>query len=752
MATLQSQLVLSLRDQVSGRLGAMSKQLGMFQARMRSVTAPLTGITGRLAAFGGGYLAVTSGYRGTVKAAMDFEDQMAEVRKVLDPTPEQFKRISGEILNMSKRMSGIKAGGLAEIMAEAGQAGIAAESLNRFTEFTAKAAVAFDTTARETGNHFAKMTNVFQFSQPQLEAWGDTVNHLSNNMAAKAGEIIDFTNRAAGAAKPLGLAAEDMSAFGTAMIALGSVPETAGRGMDYFGRMVTQASTGDKKITGIFSSIGINFKEWNKLKKENGPKAMMQLFNTMKTSKNGAKAMIDLFGGNFSKDFAKLVDRPELLAEAFGLAADKAKVAGSVQAEYVNKVDTAQMKLSKLGNNITALGISIGSNLLAPIGNAAAYLTDVLNSLESRVTVFHRFKAAFDGFVKGLGFESGSLSGMMSELRDFIFGVEDGSAAADQYGLIFKRFHEWGAAVRDFSDAVKDNPVVKFLGEMAGQGFKLMLAATGIGLLAGAVGKLGRAMWMLSGAGLAVGILKSVAGIGGAVLGLPGLGGNGKAPKPGPKAPKGAPGAPATGGVVATILRQIATRVPQIAAGVMGAYGAQQFISETSADNAAEARRLATPRDAERDSMDALARQRSDLDEMREERNAKLDKPVGFFNSPAWGHVEDAGNAVTNGLSAVGSWLLDWDRRMSESFPSLSAPGSGGDAKLVPEIQSLRDAIHQPSGTQNVKVTNPTPVHAPISVTVYATTNADPAQIANQVGARVQSTIQGSFSDGGGGW
>lgn len=70
----------------------------------------------------------------------------------------------------------------------------------------------------------------------------------------------------------------------------------------------------------------------------------------------------------------------------------------------------------------------------------------------------------------------------------------------------------------------------------------------------------------------------------------------------------------------------------------------------------------------------------------------------------------------------------------------------------LPTLEAIRDKIHQPSGTQNVKVTNPTPVHAPINVTVYATTNADPGQIANQVGARVKAIAESSYSDGGGGW
>lgn len=59
--------------------------------------------------------------------------------------------------------------------------------------------------------------------------------------------------------------------------------------------------------------------------------------------------------------------------------------------------------------------------------------------------------------------------------------------------------------------------------------------------------------------------------------------------------------------------------------------------------------------------------------------------------------------------------------------------------------------ISQPSGVQQVQVTNQQPVHAPInvSVTVNATTNADPEaigrQVADQIGQRVKSEMAGIY-------
>lgn len=746
MAVLQSQLRLTLHDQVSGRMKAISAQMAAFQTRMRAMTAPFMGMTARLAAVGGGYLAATRGIGGTVGAAIGFETAMSDVAKVLDVTDEQFGNIRRQILGMSKVLPN-SAEGIASIYAAAAQSNIPVAELGNFSEMVAKVAIAWDVTEADTSDALAKIKTQLGLGVDAIGLYADAVNHLSNNTAAQAPDLVDFSKRVAAQGELYGFAATETLAFGSAMISMGAQSEVASTSFRNMGKALAKADLAPKKTAAAFRKLGLDYTKMSRRFKSDATGTMLDVFDRIQgLAEHEQFAVASQIFGDEARALLPVINNTKELKRQLGMVAKETDYAGSAIKEYEQRAKTTENTLKLIRNNVRAIGIEIGDRWLPGINEASHALLDVFKTLGDRVSIFDKIGASWQGFTKGLGYD-GSIKNVVEDLSDLFFGKIDPSEGADKLGQLFKRMEDWGKTVREFSDAIRDNPVAKFVGELAGQGFKLMLAATGIGLLAGAVGKLGKAMWMLSGAGLAVGIIKSVAGLGGAMLGLPGLGGDGKVPKGGSKAPKGAPGGAAGGGVVATILRQIATRVPQIAAGVMGAYGAQQFISETSADNAAEARRLATPRDAERDSMDALARQRSDLDEMREERNAKPDKPVGFFNSPAWGHVEGAGTAITDGLSAVGSWLLDWDRRMSESFPSLSTPGAGDGASLVPEIQSLRDAIHQPSGTQNVQVTNPTPrPNITVNVSVSAT-GMSPADALRKAGSDIAARLESQFSN-----
>jgi len=164
----------------------------------------------------------------STKAATDFESSMADVRKVVDglESPKAFKEISQEILDLSNRMP-IAAKGFADIFAAAGQAGIPRKELKAFAEEVAKTAIAFDMTAKEAGTAMAKIKTSLSMSLDELNRFTDAINHLSNNTASTAKELVDFTLRAGAVGKSAGLAAKDTAAIGAAMIAAGAESNVA---------------------------------------------------------------------------------------------------------------------------------------------------------------------------------------------------------------------------------------------------------------------------------------------------------------------------------------------------------------------------------------------------------------------------------------------------------------------------------------------------------------------------------------------
>lgn len=100
---------------------------------------------------------------------------------------------------------------LAQITAAGGQLGVAEENLIAFTKLTADMATAFDISAESAGDSMAKLANIFSKPIEEMGEFGDMINTISNNMPAKASEIVESLTRIGGTAKAFGLAEKKRS-------------------------------------------------------------------------------------------------------------------------------------------------------------------------------------------------------------------------------------------------------------------------------------------------------------------------------------------------------------------------------------------------------------------------------------------------------------------------------------------------------------------------------------------------------------
>lgn len=736
MATLQSQLKLTLIDQVSGRMRAMSAQMTAFQGRMTAMAAPLTGLTARVAAFGAGYLGVTAGMRHTAGAAIKFEEAFADVVKVLDATPGQLQEVRHQILEMSKVLPN-SAEGIAAIYAQAAQSNIPLRELGKFSEMVAKVAVAWDTSEGDTSDALAKIKNQLNLNVEEIGLMADAINHLGNNTAAKAPDLVDFAKRVGAAGEMFGFTAQQTLAFGGAMVAAGGPTEVASTSFRNMGRALTIGTRATKSHQVAFRRLGLDAVKTAKNMQKNALGTTLDVLDRIGSLPEWEQISIAsaLFGDEARALMPVIANSTELRRQ-LALVGDEANYAGSAFEEYMVRAGTTANALQIIGNKLKAQFRSWGDGMLPSIKALGAGLGDVLDSMHKRVGIFDQINIAFNSLMTGLGYNgSAGLRALMNDLGDVLFGKAFEGEGIDQrvneLARLSNTFRDLGRGIREFTSAVAENPITKFFAQMSGYGFKLFLAAAGITILAGAVSKLAKAMMVLSGASAAIAIIKSVAGLGGALVGA---GGAAAAAKTG-----AASGAVAGGGAAAGAMwKQILTRVPAIAAVLGTAYGAGHIASKLSKDNSDEARRLSSPRDAERDSMEAFRRYRDSgdfSDDMAARKPSGHQDTVGLSNSPA-----------ASGLSAIGNWFRELDAKLSASTGLRANTGSAND--LRPEFQSLRDAVHSPSGTQNVNVTNPPPQPmVPVNVTVYATTNASADDIGRATGEQVKAAVESSFSD-----
>ena len=304
-----------------------------------------------------------------IKAAIDFESAMADVRKVVNfDTPDGLQKL-GETLKIMSREIPLSAAGLAQIAASGGQLGIAAKDLATFTNIVAKMATAFDMSAEEAGDAMAKLANVYQIPITEMSKLGDAINHLSDNTAAKAKDMVPALNRIGGTARQFGLTPVQASALAGSFISLGKAPEKAGTAINAMLSKLQTAGKQGKKFQDALRQMGMSAKQLEKDIGQDAQGALVKFLEAMEKMDKQTRSgiLFDLFGMEYQDDVALLVGSLNEYNKAVSMINDETKFAGSMQREFANRANTTANNLQLLKNGLAEVGMNLGSVLLPPL-------------------------------------------------------------------------------------------------------------------------------------------------------------------------------------------------------------------------------------------------------------------------------------------------------------------------------------------------------------------------------------------------
>ena len=325
-----------------------------------------------------------------LKQAIGFESAMADVRKVMNfPEPDGLKKLAKRLLVLSARDIPLSAKGLAQIAAAGGQLGVKAKNIEPFIVTTAKMAVAFDMTADEAGDASAKLANVFNLPVTRVERLGDAINHLSDNTAAKAREIVRAMLRVGGISKEFGLTAVQTSALTGAFVALGKPPEVAGTAVNGLLTKLMIADKAGKKAKAALAALGLKASQ---LKYDIGKDAQGALLNFLEAVSKMPKAdrmgiLVDMFGAEYADDISTLTGSLDKYRQALKLVGREGNYAGSMQKEFANRSATTQNNLQLLANKANQAAINFGTVLLPALNSEASamgWVSDTLANLQER--------------------------------------------------------------------------------------------------------------------------------------------------------------------------------------------------------------------------------------------------------------------------------------------------------------------------------------------------------------------------------
>ena len=345
--------------------------------------------------------------RAPLNEAINFESAMADVKKVIDfKEPDGLKRLSQRLINMT-RVIPITKEGLAAIAAAGGQLGVAEESIPEFVETAAKMATAFDMLPEEAGDAMAKLSNVYNIPISEMARLGDAINHLSDNTAAKAKDIVPLLQRIGGNAKQFGLSAVQAAALGDAFVSMGKKPEVAATAINAMLTKLQTASKQGKKFQAALIEMGLSAEGLEQSVAQDGQGALSgfleQLGQLDKQTRAGL--LTDLFGLEYADDISLLSGNLDQYRKALNLVGAQEKFSGSMEKEFQNRSNTTANRIQLMQQRWAALQQRIGEQLIPVLEKLMDIIGPLMDGIGGWIEKHPKLTSvvvAFTGVIGGL--------------------------------------------------------------------------------------------------------------------------------------------------------------------------------------------------------------------------------------------------------------------------------------------------------------------------------------------------------------
>lgn len=341
----------------------------------------LATVKGQFAALAG----VAVGFTLAAREAIAFESAMADVRKVVDATPEGFAQIARSIRDLSAELP-VTAVGLAQMAEAGGQLGIAGDRIPEFVRLASEMSVAFKMSAEESGTAVGKLGNIFGLTLPQVRALADSVNALGDSSAATERDIVNVLQRTGGLGRQFGLTAQQTSGLATAFLSLGDPPEIAATAINNLLGKLQAAPAQSADFQRTLKALGIDARQLASDIEGDAAGALLGFLATLEKldSKSRSQALSMMFGtGGDTASIAKLVGELGKLDTALQTATGTAAQGGLGRALKL-QADTAASQMQLMRNGLADIGIAMGAAML-PVIKAVSQAVAALARMASAV-------------------------------------------------------------------------------------------------------------------------------------------------------------------------------------------------------------------------------------------------------------------------------------------------------------------------------------------------------------------------------
>ena len=375
----------------------IANELSTLQRKTATVASSMTSFVPAFAAVGA---AAFSAFSFAGRAAVQFQDSFAGVRKTLNFSgtaaknqEENFRALAGSLVDIS-RTTPMAANELARIGEIGGQLGISAGAITKFTKTISQLTVATTMSAEEASFSLSRLAAITRLPERNLGNLASVLVRLGNEFAATESEIVNTAMKIASALEllesPTSNAAADSLALAAALKQVGQQTQAGStavaRSLDI---MATAVLQGGRELSLFAKVAGMTSDTFRNLAEASPAQAFVAFLEGLQAVGNAGADTVQLL-----EELGLGQQRTLRALRSMALASDDVKAAlssaneefalnNALQTEAEKRYETVVSQLGILRNNITALGIETGNQLLEPLNEVIDGLTTIAGGTTS---------------------------------------------------------------------------------------------------------------------------------------------------------------------------------------------------------------------------------------------------------------------------------------------------------------------------------------------------------------------------------
>ena len=493
--------------QVGNGLHSFGEKMQGIGSKMQSVGKTLTkGLT----------VPLLAGAGVAVKSAIDYETAFAGVRKTVDATEGEYKKMSLAIREASKTMPA-SAADIARVAEAAGQLGIKKENIVEFSKTMIDLGESTNLTADEAATSMARFANIVQMPQSEFRRLGSTIVDLGNNFATTEKEIVEMSLRLAGTGHLVGLTEPQILAVATAMSSVGINAEAGGSSFSRVMQKInTQVLSGGKKLELFAKVAGMsaqNFAHEWKTEPQIALLAFLDGLKKVKESGGDVTNTLKELGIKSTQEvdtMQRMAGAGDLLSRALKTANGAWKENSALTEEARKRYETTESQLKIFKNKLTDIAIEFGGPLLKALNSGLDAAKPWLQTLSDMAKKFSEMSTEqqqsiikWGAMAAAIGPALKLLGGGASVIGGFAKGLGTIAKGIGKFSGTLKTISSGGGFI---------NGLKQMATGMTATGTAAEGAAASSGLFAKGIALLGSTTtWGIIAGGVAIGLLAAVA-------------------------------------------------------------------------------------------------------------------------------------------------------------------------------------------------------------------------------------------------